>query len=53
MKQNYNNNLKNILLWTNFGEEEKAWANKARIVSMFEIEYKTPRHNILVKFLNN
>jgi hypothetical protein len=25
-KQSYNGNLKNILLWTNFGEEERAWA---------------------------
>jgi hypothetical protein len=25
----YNNNFKNILLWTSFGEEKRAWANKA------------------------
>jgi hypothetical protein len=37
-KQSYNNNLKNILLWTNIGEEKKAWTNKARLVNMFEIE---------------
>ncbi len=41
------------MLWTSFGEEEKAWANIARLVSMFDIEWKTPYHNILVKFLNN
>ncbi len=52
-KQNYNSNLKNILLWTSFGEEEKAWANKAGLVDLFEVEWKTPCHNILVEFLNN
>jgi hypothetical protein len=52
-KQSYNNNLKNILLWTNVGEEERAWTNKARLVSMFEIEWKIFRHNILIEFLNN
>jgi len=45
--------LKIILLWTSFGEEERAWANKARIISLFEVEWKTPHHNILVEFLNN
>jgi hypothetical protein len=45
--------LKNILLWTSFGEEEKAWANKAGLVDLFEVEWKTPCHNILVEFLNN
>jgi hypothetical protein len=45
--------LKNILLWTSYGEEEKAWANRIRLVGMFEIEWKTPHHNILVEFLNN
>jgi hypothetical protein len=52
-KQSYNGNLNNILLWTSFGEEERAWANKVRLVSLFEIEWKTPRHNILVEFINN
>jgi hypothetical protein len=27
-QQSYNNNLKNILLWTSCREEERAWANK-------------------------
>jgi hypothetical protein len=45
--------LKNILLWTSSREEDRAWANKARLVGMFEIEWKIPRHNILVEFLNN
>jgi len=52
-KQSYNGNLKNILLSTSFGEEERAWANKVRLVNMFNIDWKTPRHNILVEFLNN
>ncbi len=52
-KQSYNSNLKNILLWTSFGKEERAWVNKARLVGLFEIEWKTPCHNILVEFLNN
>jgi hypothetical protein len=30
--------MKNILLWTSFGKEEKAWANRAGLVGMFEIE---------------
>jgi hypothetical protein len=52
-KQSYNGNLKNILLWTSFREEERAWANKARLVGMFEIEWKTLHHNILVEFLSD
>jgi len=40
------------LIWTSFREEDKAWANRAGVVSMFKIEWKTPRHNILVEFLN-
>jgi hypothetical protein len=53
IEQSCNSNLKNILLWTSSRDEERAWANKARLISMFEIEWKTPRHNILVEFLNN
>jgi hypothetical protein len=45
--------LKNILLWTSFGKEEKARANKTRLVGLFEVEWKTYYHNILVEFLNN
>jgi hypothetical protein len=45
--------LENILFWTSFKEEEKAWANIARLISLFEIEWKTPFHKILVEFLNN
>ncbi len=52
-KQSYNNDLKNILLWTSCGKEERAQANKVGLVGMFEIEWKTPHHNILVEFLNN
>ncbi len=52
-QQDYNNNLKNIMLWTSFGEEERNWANRASLVGLFEIEWKTPCHNILVEFLNN
>jgi hypothetical protein len=44
--------LKNILLWTSFGEEERTWANKG-LVGLFEVEWKIPCHNILVEFLNN
>ncbi len=33
--------------------KEKAWANKTRLVGLFEVEWKTPRHNILVEFSNN
>ncbi len=33
--------------------EEKAWANKVRLIGLFEVEWKTPCHNILVEFLNN
>jgi len=41
------------LLWTSFGEKERTWANKARLVGLFEIDLKTLQHNILVEFLNN
>jgi hypothetical protein len=52
-EQSYNCNLKNILLWTSFRGEERAWANKAQLVGLFEIEWKTFRHNILVEVFNN
>jgi hypothetical protein len=52
-EHSYNINLKNIFVWTSFRVEEKAWANKARLVGLFEVEWKTPCHNILVEFLNN
>jgi len=45
--------LKNILLWTSFGEEENAQASRAGLVRFFEVEWKIPCHNILVEFLNN
>jgi hypothetical protein len=41
------------LFWTNFGEEETAWANKVGLVGLFEIELKTLHHNIMVEFFNN
>jgi hypothetical protein len=41
------------LLWTSSRKEERAWANKTELVGMFEVDWKTPRHNILVEFLNN
>jgi len=53
IKQSYNSNLKIILLWTSFGEEEKPLANRIGLVSLFEIEWKTPQHKILVEFINN
>ncbi len=52
-EQSYNNNLKNILLWTSFGEEERTWTNIVGLVGLFEVEWKTPCWNILVEFLNN
>ncbi len=52
-EQSYNNNLKNILFWTSFREEGKKLANKARLVGLFQIEWKTPCHSTLVEFLNN
>ncbi len=48
-KQNYNNNLKNIMFWTSFREEERKWANKVGSVGMFEIEWKT---SIIIFWLN-
>ncbi len=45
--------MKNILLWTSFGKEERKWVNKAGLVSLFKIGQKTPHHNILVEFFNN
>jgi len=50
---NYNGNLNNILFWINFKEEERTWANRAELIGLFEIQWKTPFHNILVKFTNN
>jgi hypothetical protein len=50
---NYNSNLKNVFIWTSSRKEEKAWANKARLVGMFEMKWKTFCHNILVEVLNN
>ncbi len=53
IKQSYNNNLNNILLWINFKKEKRTWANRACLLGLFEVKWKTPRHNILVEFLNN
>jgi hypothetical protein len=39
-----------FLLWTSFGEEEKTWANITRLVGLFDIEWKTPHQNNIVKF---
>ncbi len=52
-KQINNKNLKNILLQTNFGKEERKQANKVGLVGLFEIEWKTLHHNIQVEFYNN
>ncbi len=52
MEQSYNNNLKNILLWTIF-REERTWVNIVGLVGLFQVEWKTPHHNILIEFLNN
>ncbi len=51
--QSYNSDWKNILLWTSFGEEERTLVNKVGLVGLFEIEWKTPRHNILVEIMIN
>jgi hypothetical protein len=40
-KQNHNSNMKNILFWISFGEEERAWGKKVRLIGLFEIEWKT------------
>jgi hypothetical protein len=48
-KHNYNNNLKNIMFWTSFGEEERKWTNKVGSIGMFEIEWKT---SIIIFWLN-
>jgi hypothetical protein len=45
--------MKNILHWTSSRKEERTWANKAGLVGLFEVEWKTLRHNILVDFLNS
>jgi hypothetical protein len=52
-QQSYNGNLKSILLWTNYREEEITWANKTKLLGMFEIEWKAHCHNIMFEFLNN
>jgi hypothetical protein len=41
------------MLWISYGKEAKKWANRLGLVGMFEVEWKTPCHNILVEFLNN
>jgi hypothetical protein len=53
IEQSYNGNMKNILLWTSSSEEQKARANRAKLVGLFKIEWKTLHHNILVEFMNN
>jgi hypothetical protein len=53
IEQSYNSNLKNILLWTSFGEEKRACVNIVGLVGLFEIDWKIPQHNILVEILNN
>ncbi len=36
-----------------YREEENTWVNRNGLVGLFEVEWKTPCHNILVEFLNN
>ncbi len=45
--------MRNILLSKSFKGEERTWANKANLVGLFEVEWKTLHQNILVEFLNN
>ncbi len=42
IEKSSNNNFKNILLWTSFKEEEKAWANRTRLIGLFEVKWRTP-----------
>jgi hypothetical protein len=32
--------MRNILLWTSFKKEDKAWGNKAGFLGLFEVEWK-------------
>jgi hypothetical protein len=41
------------LLWTSFRKEERARANIVGLVGLFKVEWKTPRHNIIIEYLNN
>lgn len=34
------------------GEEEKTWTSIVELVGLFEIDWKTSCHNMLVEFLN-
>jgi hypothetical protein len=49
IKQSYNNNLKKILLWIHSKEEERKWANKVRLVGLFEIQWRLP---VIIFWLN-
>jgi hypothetical protein len=34
------------------GEVEEAWASKVGLVTLLDIEWKEPNHDVLVEFLN-
>jgi hypothetical protein len=34
-------------------EVEKKWASKIGLVGLFEIEWRTPHHDLLVEFCNS
>ncbi len=34
-------------------ERKRAYTNKTRLIGIFEIEWKTPCHNILIESMNN
>ncbi len=36
----------------NMGEGEEAWANKVGLVTLLNIEWKEPNHDVFVEFLN-
>jgi hypothetical protein len=44
--------VERIEMWKKMGEGEQAWASKARLVTLLDIEWNELNHDNLVEFLN-
>ncbi len=49
-KHSYNNNLKNILLWTSFKGEERTWVNRVGLVGL-RLNGRLPITTLWLNFL--
>jgi hypothetical protein len=49
-KQSYSKHVERIEMWKKMGEGEQAWASKARLITLLDIEWNELNHDNLVEF---